>query len=37
MAADDGDPEDFVLHLGELHYEYADETHNPAYRMFLGA
>ncbi len=29
--------EDFVLHLGELHYEYADETHNPAYRMFLGA
>ncbi|MGD9597185.1 MAG: threonine ammonia-lyase, biosynthetic [Steroidobacteraceae bacterium] len=29
--------EDFELHLGELHYEYTDETGNPAYRMFLGA
>ena len=31
------DREDFELHLGELHYEYADETANPVYRMFLGA
>ncbi len=28
---------DFLQHLNELHYEYADETANPAYRMFLGA
>ncbi|HZF15890.1 MAG TPA: threonine ammonia-lyase, biosynthetic [Steroidobacteraceae bacterium] len=28
--------EEFLLHLKELHYEYADETENPAYRMFLG-
>ncbi|MBV6416696.1 MAG: L-threonine dehydratase biosynthetic IlvA [Steroidobacteraceae bacterium] len=28
---------DFELHLGELHYEYTDETDNPVYRMFLGA
>ncbi|MGH8261245.1 MAG: threonine ammonia-lyase, biosynthetic [Steroidobacteraceae bacterium] len=26
----------FVLHLNELHYAYAEETANPAYRMFLG-
>ena len=26
----------FALHLGELHYEYTEETANPAYRMFLG-
>jgi len=28
---------DFVLHLNELHYAYAEETANPAYRLFLGA
>ncbi len=28
---------EFLQHLNELHYEYADETANPAYRMFLGA
>lgn len=27
---------DFDLHLRELKYVYADETDNPAYRMFLG-
>src|SRR5258705_194966 len=26
----------FLLHLKDLGYEYADETENPAYRMFLG-
>ena len=28
---------DFLQHLHELHYAYADETNNPAYRMFLSA
>lgn len=28
---------DFLQHLNELHYAYAEETDNPAYRMFLGA
>jgi threonine dehydratase len=28
--------DEFLLHLKELHYDYADETENPAYRMFLG-
>lgn len=28
---------EFTQHLNELHYEYADETANPAYRMFLGS
>jgi threonine dehydratase len=28
---------DFVQHLNDLHYAYADETNNPVYRMFLGA
>ncbi|MGH8265670.1 MAG: threonine ammonia-lyase, biosynthetic, partial [Steroidobacteraceae bacterium] len=28
--------EQFLLHLKDLGYEYADETENPAYRMFLG-
>ncbi len=32
-----GERVEFVQHLNELHYEYADETGNPAYRMFLGA
>ena len=27
---------DFMLHLDELHYEFTDETANPAYRLFLG-
>jgi threonine dehydratase len=27
---------DFLLHLNELHYEYTEETENPAYRIFLG-
>jgi hypothetical protein len=27
----------FLDHLNELHYAYAEETSNPAYRMFLGA
>jgi len=26
---------DFCLHLNELHYEYTEETDNPAYRIFL--
>jgi threonine dehydratase len=26
---------DFLQHLNELHYAYAEETANPAYRMFL--
>ena len=26
----------FLEHLNELHYAYAEETANPAYRMFLG-
>ena len=32
-----GERADFVQHLNELHYAYADETNNPVYRMFLGA
>jgi threonine dehydratase len=28
---------DFTQHLNELHYAYAEESGNPAYRMFLGA
>jgi len=28
---------DFLQHLNELHYAYADETANPAYRTFLGS
>jgi len=28
---------DFLLHLNELHYAYAEETQNAAYRLFLGA
>jgi threonine dehydratase len=28
---------DFLQHLNDLHYAYAEETENPAYRMFLGA
>jgi threonine dehydratase len=28
---------EFMQHLNELHFPYADETANPAYRMFLGA
>jgi threonine dehydratase len=28
---------DFLQHLNDLHFAYADETANPAYRMFLGA
>ena len=28
---------DFLQHLNELHYAYAEETANPAYRMFLGS
>jgi threonine dehydratase len=27
----------FLDHLRELHYAYVEETHNPAYKMFLGA
>jgi threonine dehydratase len=27
----------FLQHLQELHYSYADETANAAYRMFLGS
>ena len=27
---------DFVLHLNDLHYDYVEETANPAYRIFLG-
>ena len=29
--------EDLRLHLHELKYPYADETENPAYKLFLGA
>jgi threonine dehydratase len=32
-----GERPDFLQHLNELHYAYAEETHNPAYRMFLGS
>ena len=32
-----GEHADFLQHLNELHYAYAEETGNPAYRMFLGA
>ena len=32
-----GDRADFLQHLNELHYAYAEETANPAYRMFLGS
>jgi threonine dehydratase len=28
--------DEFLLHVKELDYAYADETENPAYRMFLG-
>ena len=28
---------EFLLHIDDLHYAYAEETENPAYRMFLGA
>jgi threonine dehydratase len=28
---------DFYRHLESLGYAYSDETHNPAYRLFLGA
>jgi threonine dehydratase len=28
---------DFLAHINALHYDYAEETDNPAYRMFLGA
>ena len=28
---------DFLQHVNELHYAYAEETDNPAYRMFLGS
>jgi threonine dehydratase len=28
---------EFLRHLADLGYEYADETANPAYRMFLGS
>jgi threonine dehydratase len=28
---------EFVSHLDELRYAYAEETNNPAYRTFLGA
>jgi len=31
------DRADFLQHINELHYAYAEETDNPAYRMFLGA
>ncbi|HVC29962.1 MAG TPA: threonine ammonia-lyase, biosynthetic, partial [Steroidobacteraceae bacterium] len=31
-----GERADFLQHLNELHYAYAEETDNPAYRMFLG-
>ncbi len=27
---------EFLLHLGDLHYEYTEETENPAYKIFLG-
>jgi threonine dehydratase len=32
-----GERADFLQHLNELHYAYAEETDNPAYRMFLGS
>jgi threonine dehydratase len=32
-----GDRADFLQHLNDLHYAYAEETDNPAYRTFLGA
>ncbi|HEX3843953.1 MAG TPA: threonine ammonia-lyase, biosynthetic [Steroidobacteraceae bacterium] len=32
-----GERTDFLQHINELHYAYAEETDNPAYRMFLGA
>ncbi|MHB8815312.1 MAG: threonine ammonia-lyase, biosynthetic [Steroidobacteraceae bacterium] len=32
-----GERPDFLQHLNELHYAYAEETDNPAYRMFLGS
>jgi len=32
-----GERADFLQHLNELHYAYAEETANPAYRIFLGA
>jgi len=28
--------QEFLLHLNELHYDYTEETENPAYRIFLG-
>jgi threonine dehydratase len=27
---------EFLLHLNELHYDFTEETENPAYRIFLG-
>jgi threonine dehydratase len=30
-----GERAEFLQHIGELHYEFTDETANPAYRMFL--
>ncbi|HEV2441041.1 MAG TPA: threonine ammonia-lyase, biosynthetic [Steroidobacteraceae bacterium] len=32
-----GERPDFLQHINELHYAYAEETENPAYRMFLGS
>jgi threonine dehydratase len=32
-----GERADFLQHLNELHYAYAEETDNPAYRTFLGS
>jgi threonine dehydratase len=32
-----GERPDFLQHINELHYAYAEETANPAYRMFLGS
>jgi threonine dehydratase len=29
--------QDFLVHINELHYAYVEETHNPVYKMFLGA
>ncbi|HYM42694.1 MAG TPA: threonine ammonia-lyase, biosynthetic, partial [Steroidobacteraceae bacterium] len=31
------DRAEFLEHLRELHYEYVEETANPAYRMFLSS
>jgi threonine dehydratase len=28
--------QEFLLHLQDLHYDYTEETENPAYRIFLG-